>query len=300
MINFDSFLPISPELMILLAINLAIAILFLSAIRYITGLLTGVNTADELARKDNFAFGISMAGSIAAAGLVLTGAVTGESAMSYSAEAIGVFCYGALGIVLIKVGRFIHDKLALNEINKAEQIKAENVSVAIVDAGASIATAIIIRSVLLWAEGLDEYTVIAVLSGFLVSQFLLIIVTRVRESHYAKGNQGDSLQEAISGGQIAIALRHAGHLIGTAMAVTAASHFLTYQPSAILTNLLGWLIISVVMAVLMWVIVHIARKIILSDINVAEEIDQQENIGLAAIEVALVIAIAFILVALLA
>ncbi|NTS75922.1 DUF350 domain-containing protein [Catenovulum sp. SM1970] len=298
--SFNPFLYISPELLSLLAIDLSIAIALLCALRFLTGLLIGVNTKDELAKRDNFAFGISMAGSIAAAGIVLTGAVTGEAATSYVVEAIGVFTYGAIGIIFIKLGRILHDKIALNEISKVKEIQQENIAVAIVDAAASIATAIIVRSVLIWAEGLDIYTGIAVLSGFFVAQVMLVLVTRLRESHYAKCNQGDSLQAALQGGQIAVALRHAGHLIGTAMAVTAASYFLSYEPTAIVANLVGWFAISVVMALLMWLLTKIAKKLILAGINVAEEIDQQDNIGLAAVEMALVIAIAFVLTALMA
>ncbi|AWB66790.1 hypothetical protein C2869_10280 [Saccharobesus litoralis] len=289
---------LTPELITILVIDLVIAVILLSAVRYLAGLWMGVNTKDELAHKDNYAFGISMAGSVAGVGIVLTGSITGEAANSYVTEAVGVLSYGVLGIILIKLGRIIHDKVALNEVNKKAEIKRENIAVAIVDAAATIATAIVIRAVLLWVEGLDGYTVIAVLSGFIVAQTLLVVVTRIRENMYAKANQGDSLQEALQGGQVALALRHSGHLISTALVVKAASYFLIYEPTAIVSNLIGWLVISLIMAVVMFVIGRIAKHILLLGINVAEEIDQQDNIGLAAIEMALMITIALMLGAL--
>ncbi|WP_111978248.1 DUF350 domain-containing protein [Algibacillus agarilyticus] len=297
---FNEHFYISPELLTLLAIDLVIAVLLLTAVRYLAGLWMGVNTRDELSQKDNYAFGISMAGSVAGVGIVLTGAITGETANSYITEAVGVLSYGVLGIALIKLGRFLHDKIALNEFDKNTQIKQENMAVAIVDAAATIATAIVIRAVLLWVEGLNMYTVIAVISGFVVAQALLVVVTRLRENLYAKYNQGDSLQEALKGGQVALALRHAGHLISTALAVKAASYFLVYEPTAIVTNLIGWFVISIAMALIMFLISRVAKAVLLMGINTAEEIDQQDNIGLAAIEMAVMISIALLLGALMA
>lgn len=298
--NFDILTYIQPELLTVLAIDLVIAIILLSAMRLLSGFWAKVNTTNELSEKDNFAFGISMAGSILAMGIVLTGAITGESANDYVTEMIGVFSYGLAGLVLIKVGRYVHDKLSLNQLDKAEHIRNENVAVAIVDAAAVIATAIVIRAVLLWVEGLNIYTFIAIFSGFAVSQTILLVVTRLRENHYARHNQDASFQEALKEGHISIAIRHAGHMIATALAVKAASYFLIYQPTAIIANLVGWLVISVIMAIAIFVLNKIARKIILMGVDTAVEVDQQDNVGVAAAEFAIVVAIALIMSALMA
>ncbi|MDG2392301.1 MAG: hypothetical protein P8M49_02235, partial [Thalassotalea sp.] len=71
--NILQFAAIDQHILIILAIDIAIAILLLSAMRFIAGLTAKVNTTEELAVKDNFAFGISVAGSVAALGIVLTG-----------------------------------------------------------------------------------------------------------------------------------------------------------------------------------------------------------------------------------
>ncbi|KMT64009.1 DUF350 domain-containing protein [Catenovulum maritimum] len=298
--SFNVFSYIKPELLSLLAIDLVIAIALLSAMRVVSGMWAKVNTTEELSHKDNFAFGISMAGSIFAMGIVLTGAITGETANSYIVEAIGVATYGIVGLILIKVGRFIHDKVSLNQINKVEEIRNENVSVAIVDAAAVIATAIIIRAVLLWVEGINIYTFAAILMGFAVSQTILVVVTRLREHNYAKHNQDASFQDALKGGQIALAIRHAGHMVATALAVKAASYFLIYQPTAIVMNVIGWFAISIAMAFIIFILNRIARKIILMGIDTTVEVDQQHNIGVAAAEFAIIVSIALILTSLMA
>lgn len=291
---------LNADLLIYLAIDITVAILLLGFMKFISGISAQVNANDELAKEDNFAFGISVAGSVAALGIVMTGAITGENANSYLMEVIGMFSYGLFGLILIKVGRVVHDRLALNEINKTEQIKARNITVGIVDAASTIATAIVIRAVLIWVHGIDIGTFIAILAGFVVSQAMLILVTRLKERQYARNNQGDSLQEAFANGQVALAIRYAGQVISTALAVTAASYFMVYSPDTIVTTLFAWLVFSIVMTLLVALLTTIAKKLILWGINLVEEVDQQHNVGVASVEMAISISIALILTALMA
>ncbi|XPF93736.1 DUF350 domain-containing protein [Colwellia sp. RE-S-Sl-9] len=291
---------LNQDLLIYLAIDISIAIILLGAMRFISGFTAKVNSTDELSKEDNFAFGISVAGSIAAMGIALSGAIMGESADSYLLEAIGMLSYGLFGLILIKIGRIVHDRIALNQINKTEQIKAHNISVGIVDAAGAIATAIIIRAVLIWVNGLNISTFVAIAAGFVVSQAMLVMVTRIKEKQYANNNQGDSMQEAFADGQTALAIRYAGQVISTALAVTAASYFLTYSSETLLTNLFGWLVFSIVMTVLVSVLTTLAKKLILWGINLVEEVDQQHNIGVASVEMAISISIALILTGLMA
>jgi len=298
--NLIEITGLNQDLLIFLAIDLTIAIMLLGAMRFVSGLSAGVNTNEELAQKDNFAFGISLAGSIAALGIVLTGAITGETASSFMMEVVGMLTYGVYGLILIKVGRVIHDKVALQHIDKKALIKEKNLTIGLVDAAGAIATAIIIRAVLLWVDGLDLNTFIAITSGFVVAQTMLVLVTRIKEKQYAKNNQEDSLQEALASGQLALAVRYSGQVISTALAVSAASHFLTYSPETLAINLLGWLVFGIIMTLLVAILTAIAKRIVLTGINLVEEVDQQHNVGVASIEMAISISIALILTALMA
>jgi hypothetical protein len=296
--TFIEITGLNQELLIFLAIDITIAIILLGAMRFISGLSAKVNSTDELAKEDNFAFGISVAGSVAALGIVLTGAITGENADSYLMEAIGMASYGIFGLILIKIGRVFHDRFALNQIDKNAQIKARNITVGIVDASGAIATAIIIRAVLLWVYGLDINTFTAITAGFIVSQAMLVLVTRIKERQYAANNQNSSMQTAFADGQVALAIRYAGQVISTALAVTAASHFLTYSPDTLLVNLVGWLVFGMVMTLLVAILTSIAKRLVLMGINLVEEVDHQHNIGVASVEMAISISIALILTAL--
>ncbi|MGB2739706.1 MAG: DUF350 domain-containing protein [Cognaticolwellia sp.] len=296
--TFIEITGLNQELLIFLAIDITIAIILLGAMRFISGLSAKVNSTDELAKEDNFAFGISVAGSVAALGIVLTGAISGENADSYLMEIIGMASYGIFGLILIKIGRVFHDRFALNQIDKNAQIKARNITVGIVDASGAIATAIIIRAVLLWVYGLDINTFTAITAGFIVSQAMLVLVTRIKERQYAANNQNSSMQKAFADGQVALAIRYAGQVISTALAVTAASHFLTYSPDTLMINLVGWLVFGIVMTLLVAVLTSIAKRLVLMGINLVEEVDQQHNIGVASVEMAISISIALILTAL--
>ena len=298
--NLIEITGLTQDLLIYLLIDLTIAIILLSAMRFISGVSASVNTTDELSKQDNFAFGISVAGSIAALGIVLTGAITGENAESYLMEVIGMTSYGVLGLILIRVGHIIHDRIALQKLDKNAQIKKQNITVGIVDAASVIATAIIIRAVLLWVNGLTLSTFIAIVSGFIVAQTMLVIVTRIKEHQYAKHNQNDCMQEAFENGQVALALKYAGQVISTALAITAASHFFTYNENTLVINLLGWLLFGLIITLIVAILTNIAKRIILMGINFVEEVDQQHNIGIAVIEMAISISIALILTALMA
>lgn len=289
---------LTTDLAIILVIDLSIAIILLTLMRYLQGWTAKVDSRVELAERDNFAFGISTAGAIAGLGIVLTGAISGEAADSYLVEAIGMSIYGLFGLFLIKLGRFLHDKIALNEFNKGEQILKGNISVAIVDASAAIATAIIIRSVLIWAEDLTLDTFIAIFSAFAVSQLMLVLLTRFREHRYAKRNQEASMQDALVQGHKAVAIRHSGYMLAMALSFNAASHFIVYNPEAYIANLVGWLVFSVIMLVALSVLIKIVKKLVLSNINLAQEVEQQHNIGIATVELAISVAVALILTSL--
>ncbi|WP_144212818.1 DUF350 domain-containing protein [Shewanella donghaensis] len=288
------------DLAIILAIDLTIAVILLALMRYLQGWSVRVNSRAELAERDNFAFGISTAGAVLALGIVLTGAITGEAANSYLVEAIGMTAYGLFGLILIKFGRILHDKIALNEVDKNSQIINGNMSIAIVDAAAAIATAIIIRSVLMWAEDLTFDTFIAIFTAFLISQLMLVLLTRFREHQYAKRNQGDSMQKALEQGQIAIAIRHSGYMIAMAFTFNAASHFIIYDPTAYFMNIVGWLTFSVIMLIALSMLLFIVKKLVLAQINLTDEVEKQHNVGVAAVELAISVGIALILAALMA
>ncbi|MCJ8349631.1 DUF350 domain-containing protein [Moritella sp.] len=290
---------LSSDLLLFLLADLIIALAFLFAMRFFTGTVDNIDTIDELAKRDNFAFGISLAGAIFGLGIVLSGAISGEKAATLPIEILGMSLYGLAGLVLIKLGRWIHDRVSLNRLDKNAEIARRNVAVAIVDACAAISTAIIIRSTLVWAEGLELITFIAIFCGFLIYQTIMLLMTRYREHRYSRGNLGTSMQQAFKDNNIAAALRHGGYLIGVAIAVTIASNYIYYDTANLLTTLGSWMLFSLVMLTTFTLLAIIAKKIILNGVNINKEVDLQNNIGIAAMDMAINLSIAVILMALL-
>ncbi len=101
--------------------------------------------------------------------IVLSSVVGRHVGVGYQEAAIGMVTFGAVGILLVKLGRFAHDKLVLNRIDTHEMIAERSVSVALVDAGSLVASAIVLRNIMLWVDGSDMNAMIAIVTQLLCS-----------------------------------------------------------------------------------------------------------------------------------
>ncbi len=281
-----------------LFVDLTVAVLLIVALRFLFGLVANVHTGDELSERDNAAFGLSFAGGLLGLALMLTGAVSGNAANSLSAELISVASYGLLGLVLIKAGRLIQDKLVLTNINLGEQISRGNLSAAIVDIANSLAIGIVLRSVMLWVESDTVDGLLVVLVAFFAVQLLLAVTVRLRLALYARNNPDSCLQQAFAQGNIAVSLRYFGQLIGVALAMTAASGMIIYNPQHLVAALIAWLVVTLLLSLLIALLATVSRKVVLMGIDVFEEVDRQKNVAVGAIEAALYIAIGLLMTAL--
>lgn len=289
-----------PDLLAILAIDLVLAVILLTAFRKLAGLISNVSTTEELATKDNFAFGFVFAGGLISLSIVLTGAISGDPGTSIFSEIVLVVTYGVLGIVLMMLSRKVLDNFALPDINIQEEIMKGNMAAAIVDVGNLLATAIIVKAVMTWIDDTSLFGLIAVVIGFIVSQVVLILVTQYRSKVYASRHNGQCLQDALRNGNQAIALRYCGHKIGVALAVTAASGFVSYNDERILMACLAWGMISIALTIALSLIAIVARHIILAKIDVVDEVDNQQNMGIGFIEAVIYVSIGLLLASLIA
>lgn len=276
----------------IIALDLAVAAVAICVLRYGAGLLFGVDTKDELAEKDNFAFGITLAGGVAAVALILAGAGSGEAAINWSAELGSVVLYAVLGLVLLKLGILINDAIIFHRFSIRQALGKKNIAAGTVQAANLLAIGVLIHGAIGWAEGVSWQSLLSVAIIFFLSQIVLLGVTRLRSAIYARRHDGARLQLAIEGGNAALAIRYAGHLLGTALAASSASSMVGYLPGSALefTILYGtWLAWAVVLAVVLSVLSIIAQRVVLLGIDMVEEVDNQQNIGVAAIEAAIFI-----------
>lgn len=280
-------------------LDFVISVGLVVGLRKLTGLVANLSTTEELAERDNFAFGISLAGAIFALSLMLTGVLTGDPANSLVSEALLLIGYGVLGVLLIKVGRFVLDRWVLRGVKIQQEIKNANVPVALVDVANVVATGIILRAVLGWIEGDLVLSVIALLMAFVVTQVLLSLVSYSRVIIFSKRNQGRDWQKEIASGNSALALRYMGHIIGVSLAVTAASGLVIYNEENIFYSLMIWAVAAIDLVVVATFFSFIARKFILKGIDVVAEVDTQRNVGVATIEAVIFLSIGLLLIALL-
>ncbi len=296
----DELMNIDTYIYQILLIDLVIAVAMISGLRFITGVVANVDSAEELAARDNVAFGIAMAAGIIALALMLTGAVAGEPGITYVDEVVSVLAYGILGVLLIKIGRLMQDNIVLRGIEIQQQIKNGNIAAGLVDAANTLATGLVLRAVMLWVESDTLSGLLVVLAAFVITQLLLAIVAYCRVWVFARRHEGNSLQAALANGQTALAVRFFGHLMGVALAVTAASGVVAYQADALVEALLLWAGVTLLFTILVSLLASLARRVVLLGVDVIEEVDNQNNVGVAAIEAAIAIAIGLFFVALFA
>ncbi len=283
----------------ILSVDLLIAVGATCALRYLQGLLAGVDTATELAARDNYAFGISIAGGTLALALVLAGAVSGEASDGLLAEAWNVAAYAIVGIVLLKVGTVINDQVIFHQFSLKQQVHENNIAAGIVQAANLIALGLIINTATYLVESDSWLGTFSVILIFFAAQVVLLAVTWLRGRIYEKRHKGERLQIALEKGNSALAIRYMGHLLSAAFGVKAASGLLAYQSFGLTGLIFNWLFVALVITAVISGLAALARRAVLHNINVVEEVDEQQNIGVASIEATLFIAIGLIVSSLL-
>lgn len=279
----------------ILSLNLVLAVGAISIFRYLQGVISGVNTTTELAKKDNYAFGISFAGGALALAFIIAAAIGGEPSASILTEGFNVAVYALVGIVLLKIGMLVNDRLIFHRFSLKDQIDQENLSAGIVQGVNFVVLGIVIQSSIKWVETETWDGLIPVTLVFFAAQVLLLIITRLRASIYRRRHTGQRFQEALREGNPALAIRYAGHILSAALGVSASSHLIPYLQDAPWLSALYWFVVSLGVTLLITILAWLARQVILREINIVEEVDNQHNVGVAYIEAAIFVSIAIIL-----
>ena len=112
--------------------------------------------------------------------------------------------------------------------------------------------------------------------------------------------QGDLMMLGAFGGFIAMSamgLPFWAAAIGTVLVMTAIGIGLE---RVVVRPILGQPVFSIIMLVVLTLLLFVIKKLVLARIDLADEVERQHNIGIAAVEMAISIAIALILTALMA
>lgn len=281
-------------------IDLVIVLGLLAGLRLFSSLVSEVPLNTLLVEHDNFAAGISLAGTVIGVALMAMGAVSGAAAPSPAAEALLMLSYGVLGLVLMWLTRLAFDRFSLPQIEIRELVTGGNLAAGIVVAGNLVATAIIVRAVMVWVDSSSLLGLAAVLIGYLASQLILYLATHYRTAVFAKRHADRALHQEIGADNAALALRFAGHRIGVGLAVTAASGLVLYRSDDFFLSLMLWVVLALLLFAVQTLISIFARYVLLPGIDVAEEVGNQQNVAIGALEAAIYIAVGLVLVGLFA
>ena len=289
------FINVDTDLALYYLVDFVIAVALLTGMRFLSGFVGNVSAADEIAEKDNKAFGISLAGAMIAVSLMLMGVVSGDAGYSLANEAFTVMLFGLLGIVLMWLTRIAFDRLSFPRLSIHDQIMQGNMAASIIDACNMIATAIIIKAAMSWVDSDIDLALAAVVVSFVASQVILVLATFYRAKVYQKRHNGEQLHTAIEQNNVALAIRFSCYRIGIAIAVSAAFTAVDYIPEAFTTVFLLWFGIALALFVLLTLIAIVIRHAVLHQINIAEEVGQQGNIAVGVIEGSIYIVVGLLL-----
>ncbi len=281
-------------------IDFIIAIALLSAIRYLAGWVSNVSSTDELAQKDNKAFGVSIAGAMIAVSIMLVGVVSGESGYSLANEALNMVVFGFSGIVLMWLTRILFDRISFPNVSIQSLIMQGNLSASLIDASNMIATAIIIQGAMTWVNGDLSFSLFAVILSFLAAQIILALATYYRVRVYQHRHVNKSLHDAIASNNLALAIRFSAYRIGVAIAVSAAFTLVEYEQFAFMSVFLIWFVAALGIFVLLNLSAIVIRLAVLKNIDVAQEVGEQENIAVGAIEGSIYIVVGLLIAGLIA
>lgn len=279
----------------MILLNLVVVIALFTCLRLFSGTIAHINASNEILKKDNPAFGISLGGVTFGTAIMLSGTIYGHPSGDLLASALYVAGYGLLGIFLMAITRIIFDKITLPDVSLRDEISKGNIAVAIADTSNVIAAAIIIRSLMMWVTDNAVQDIIALLVGFVVAQIILTSTTCLSRKVFRTLHNGYGTQKELQKGNIALALSFGGRKIATALAITIASNFDFFEVYDFKMVFLPWVLIAVSAVVVLKIIAYATERVVLFKVATMREILDDQNIAVGAIHAAIYISMGLII-----
>jgi len=308
------------EIFVYPLIDFVIAFLLLMSLRFISGFITKSNSLDQLAVKDNFAFGVSLAGSCLGLLIMLHGAISGEAGDNAGLEFGLISTYGVMGVIIMSGGKLLLDIVVFRKIDIKAEVMNENMAAAILDVSNTLSSAILVWASMGWIETNEFVGCLVALCLFIVVQLILMVFINVhiwvflcfnrerlqlkRDEHAGRlqeiGKTGSGsqswhvgLEEHFVGGNQALAWRYFGNVVGLSFMTAAGPNLVRYDDNETIRLVYGICIIagfSIAFCLLHFVLSFLARKLVLWGINLKQEVDEQRNVGVASVEAVVSIA----------
>lgn len=225
---------------------------------------------DELVKKDNCAFALSLVGYYMGLVFAIGGVIVGESEGMLS-DLIDIFIYGPIAIVLMNISTFINDKFILYQFNnKKEILKDQNAGTGVVELAIYLATGMIIFGSISGEGG----GIITLLAFWAIGQVSFIIIGYV----YNLITPYD-IHDEIEKDNVAAGVCYAGAIIGVANIVRHAisGDFTSWSES--LLTFASYFVLGIILLPLIRLYTD---KVLLPGAKLTDEIVNQEKPNLGA------------------
>lgn len=277
----------------LIGINVLLVTIFLCLFKHKIGWLSGVSVREEVAEKDNPAFGIALGSLFLGFLIIMSAATTGDDVVSYKKEFLLMTTYGLSGMIMLTLSKLLFDKISLLNFEMPEELRKRNISAAIIDGSNVIATALIIFAYMGWVKGTSLTTVLVVAYGWLISQIVLTVFNKIKESIF-KSTVHSNFVEAIKADNKAVAIRYSFYKLSVAIApLVAVSHY-KFDVSIAYWQATEIFLTTILLSTIYLTLPSLLKKIIIPNVDFRDEINNQQNIGLAFIEGCIVLGLAIL------
>ena len=241
-----------PSYAMFLLVDFIAIFTLVAAMRWISRFI--VKPVDQHSEASN----IETACAVIALMLALTGVTSGAFSLTLFDEWLLVSVYGVLAIGLLRLGALIQDKLILPTLNLSSATQHGNITAAYITGAHLIGTAIVIRATMEWSSQDENLGINELLLGFVLSQLLLAIETRLRLV-WTSGGLLKSISESSRASIIKAAMQH----IGAALAISSSAYFASDLDTQWQLAVIAWFVSSIVFLLAYLALAELCVRIIL-------------------------------------
>lgn len=264
------------------AVWVVLSMLLLLVSKYIYGFRMPFNTDEEL-KKSNLAFSVALSGYLLGIVLILIAAFMGPS-KGFVTDLSSFTQYSLLGIVLLNVSRWVSDKLILDRFDDIKEIiEDKNVGTGAVHFGSHIASALIVAGAIHGEGG----GIISAIAFFALGQIALILFTKLYDviTPY-------DIHAEIESDNAAVGVSFGGNLIalGIILINGMAGNFINWQH-----DLISFGINALVAFAYLPLVRIIIGKLIIPGVKLNESLQNDRDVAVGFIEMAMAVSFALIL-----
>ena len=284
----------------LVYVGLGIVVLLIA--KLVQDFLTPYRIDDQLSSKNNVALGLSITGYYLGVVIVFLGAVYQPLAVvrddewgytgDFGMDVLEVFLYSLGGIVVLNLMRLLVDRLVLYKFEtEKEIIEEQNAGAGAVEFGVYVAVGLVIAASIGGTGSGGEVTiadsVVRSLVFLVLGMAVLVLFTLFYEL-----TTSFSFHEEIEKKNVAVGVALAGNLIAIGVVTFKAvfGEFVSWTESIV-----GFVVFAVIGFALLYVVRRLVDLILLPSTKVSDELAVDRNLGVAFIQVAVVISAALIL-----